>query len=95
MQEAQNLSIEIAWQRLQGVRVDWAGLVVRPTDQRPGHIVSLNGAGDSALVSLPLIHGSSGLLRDLTPWLRAVSTREGQPNVSLRAIRYGWEEQAR
>jgi hypothetical protein len=94
LQEAQNLAVEIAWQRLQGVRIDWARLAVQTTDQRPGHIVSLNAAGDSALVSLPLIHGSKGLLRDLTPWLRAVSSREGQPGVSLQASRYGWEGQA-
>ena len=94
LQEAQNLAIEIAWQRLQGVRIDWAGLAVQGTDQRPGHLVRLNAAGDSALVSLPLIHSSGGLLRDLTPWLRAVSAREGQPDVSLHASRYGWEAQA-
>ena len=89
MQEASSLATEIAWQRLHGVVVDWAALEVVPTAQRPEHLVRLNPAGDSVLVSVPLIHGSTGLLRDLTPWLRTVA-RRGQPiGVELNAARYG------
>lgn len=91
MQEAGALATEIAWQRLQGVEVDWAELSVVPTPHRPEHLVALNGAGDSVLVSLPLVHGSPGLLRDITPWLRSISSRGEPVSVALQAARYGWE----
>ena len=91
MQEARTLATEIAWQRLQGVAVDWAGLSIVPTPHRPEHLVQLNSAGDSVLVSLPLMYGSVGLLRDLTPWLRGISSRAEPPRVALQAARYGWE----
>ena len=90
LQEADTLVTEIAWQRRHGVVVDWAQLAVSPTPQRPEHLVRLNAAGDSILVTLPLIYGSPGLLEDLKPWLRYRVGAGEEVQLRLDAADYGW-----
>jgi hypothetical protein len=91
LQELMMLADEIAWQGRHGVVVDWNELTVRPTPQRPEHLVLLNGKGDSLLATIPLIYGSPALLADITPWLKARVTRGQSVPVQLEAERYGWE----
>ena len=91
LQEALTLGNEIAWQRRHGVAVEWGVLETRPTPGRPEHLVVLNRAGDSILATLPLVHSSPGLLRDLLPWLRNRFSGEPQMTLRLQAGRYGWE----
>jgi len=91
LQEATILANEIAWQRRHGVSVEWDSLMIRPTPQRPEHLVQLNAAGDSILATMPLIYGSPGLLAHLTPWLQSRFTGNAPVTVQLYATQYGWE----
>ena len=95
LQEADTLVTEIAWQRRHGVVVDWDRLAISPTPQRPEHLVRLNEAGDSILVTLPLIYGSLGLLEDLKPWLRYRVGAGAEVRLELDAGNYGWLPTAR
>ena len=91
LQEMMTLSNEIAWQRRHGVAVQWGELSIRATPQRPEHLVLLNAAGDSILVTLPLIYGSPHLLEDIVPWLQSRAGANESAAIQLDAARYGWE----
>ena len=92
MQEAEELATELAWQQRHGVAIDWQALAIRPVPLRPEHLVVLNTAGDSLLVTLPLLSASSDLLPQLLPWLQGRhATEQGPEQVRLRARELGWE----
>lgn len=92
MEEAELLATELAWQQRHGIDIDWEALEVRAVPLRPEHLVVLNGAQDSLLASLPLIHGSPGLLARLGPWLKQRFDSEQAPAaVTLQAAELGWE----
>lgn len=91
LQEAAALAAEIAWQVRHGVAVDWPELTISPTPGKPEHLVRLNAAGDSLLLTLPLLFGSPGLLEDLTPWLRDRWSGAESVRLHLKAADYGWE----
>ncbi|RLQ22346.1 hypothetical protein DWB85_08705 [Seongchinamella sediminis] len=92
MAEAELLATELAWQQRHGVAIDWQALAVRAVPRRPEHLVLLNSAGDSLLATLPLVHGSAGLLQQLVPWLRQRFSGEQAPApVILQASVLGWE----
>ena len=76
-QELSLLATEFAWQRHHGVAVEWNRLSIQATPHQPEHIVVLNAAGDSILVTVPLLYSSLELFIDVRPWLRA--TYEGRP----------------
>lgn len=89
--EAEALAAELAWQSRHGVDISWNALAVSATPLRPEHLVMLNTAGDSLLLSLPVINATPGLLEAIGPWLR---TRygEGEPMpVYLDARSLGWD----
>jgi hypothetical protein len=90
MQELFDLATELSWQQRQGVVVDWDSLEISPTPGRPGHLVRLNAAGDSILVTVPILAASETLLGDSLPWLRAASSGEEAAALQLDASRYGW-----
>ncbi|MEP5567132.1 MAG: hypothetical protein ABJN62_04800 [Halioglobus sp.] len=90
MQEVEVLSTEIAWQTKHGVDTQWYSLSIKPTPMKPEHLVLLNTAGDSLLISLPLLYGTKDALKKVTPWLRGRHASEGPPAVSLEANRLGW-----
>lgn len=91
LQEVEMLADEIAWQRRHGVRVRWDGLSTDATPGRTEHIVRLNTAGDTVLATVPVIHGSRGLLQAITPWIRARVEEGGDASIELDAADYGWE----
>ena len=90
MKELAALSTDLAWQIRHGVAIDWDGLVISATPQRPEHLVRLNAAGDSILASLPLLYESTDLLSDVVPWLNARSTGSIPASIRLDADEYGW-----
>jgi hypothetical protein len=90
LQEMMTLADEIAWQRRHGVSVRWRELSIRATPQRPEHLVLLNSAGDSILVTVPLIYSSPHLLEDIVPWMQGDGTK-APIAIRLDATRYGWE----
>lgn len=89
--EAVRLVDEIAWQRRHGVEVDWRGLAMSTFPGRPGQVLRLNGAGDSIMVSMPVIHGTEGLLARLTPWIRGEMGQGTRTPMALNAAELGWE----
>ncbi|RLA48790.1 MAG: hypothetical protein DRR04_01445 [Gammaproteobacteria bacterium] len=91
LQEMMTLADEIAWQRRHGVSVQWRELSIRATPQRPEHVVLLNNAGDSILVTVPLLYGSAHLLDDIVPWIRGQAGVTEPVAIHLDAARYGWE----
>ena len=90
MQEVEVLSTEIAWQQRHGVNPEWDNLIIRPTPMKPEHLVLLNAAGDSLLISLPLLHGTDDVLSKVTPWLQERHAQAGPPIVVLDATSLGW-----
>ncbi len=93
VQELAALANELAGQRRHGVALEWDGFMLSATPGRPEHLVRLNGAGDSVLVTVPLLFGSPNLLADVKPWLAARVGGEAAPTVRLDAANYGWLEQ--
>lgn len=91
MQEAEELATELAWQQRHSVAVDWDALEILPTPQRPEHLILLNSAGDSLLLTLPLVYGTPALLGQLAPWLQQRHRREGASPLHLHAAELGWE----
>ena len=90
MLEAETLAAELAWQARHDVEVTWDALAVSATAHRPEHLVLLNQAGDSLLISVPLIHATPGLLDALTPWLRQRHRAGESASVQLDATTFGW-----
>jgi hypothetical protein len=89
LHEASTLAAEIAWQRRHGVEMAWEDLAIRPTPQRPEHLVQLNRAGDVVLLSAPLLNAVPAILDQLKPWLRARS--EGTAaRLELEGADFGW-----
>lgn len=91
LEEALTLASEIAWQQRHGVVVQWSTLHIRPTPQRPEHLVQLNAAGDTILATLPLLYRSPRLLQDLQPWIKTRFAGGKRVTLQLQAGRYGWE----
>ena len=85
------LAHEIAWQRRHAVAVQWHDLSLSAVPGRPQHTLRLNRAGDTLLLSLPVLHGSPGLLEAIVPWLRRAAPDNDAPRVMLRASDYDWE----
>ena len=91
MQEVEILATELAWQQRHDIDIDWDVLKIKPTPMRPEHLVLLNDAGDSLLVSLPLLYGTDQLLEQISPWLRQRHASDGPPAISLDSSALGWE----
>lgn len=89
--EAVRLVDEIAWQHRHDVQVNWQALALTAFPGRTEQVVRLNEAGDSILLTLPVIRGTPGLLETLAPWLRGQV--EGGPvrRLDLEAVELGWE----
>jgi len=93
VQELAALANELAGQQGYGVEIDWDGLALAATPGRPEHVVRVNAAGDSVLVTAPLLFASPKLLADVRPWLAARVGSKPAPAVRLDAGSYGWLEQ--
>ncbi len=95
VQEVAALATDLAWQKRHGVDIDWDALAIDTTPGRPEHLVRLNAAGDSVLLTIPLLYATQNLLQDIKPWLRARASGEPPPAIRLDAARYGWLSSAR
>jgi hypothetical protein len=89
--ELDALVTELRWQLSHGVRPDWAALSLSAIPNQPRHMLRLNEAGDSLLLSLPLLHATPGLLASLQRWLQASSEGAPAPAQLLLAAELGWE----
>ncbi|PLW68347.1 hypothetical protein [Pseudohalioglobus lutimaris] len=91
MEEAEMLATEIAWQQRHSVAINWDGMLIKSTPGKTAHLVTINDAGDSLLLSLPLMHSAPDLLRQVTPWLQNRFLPDGQVTLELDAADLGWE----
>ena len=89
--ETAALARELSWQTRHGVEIDWDGLAVSATPGRPEHLLRVNAAGDSILLTMPLLYASESLLADIRPWLHARVTGSDSAAVRLDAADYGWQ----
>jgi hypothetical protein len=89
--ETAALVSELSWQVRHGVEIDWDGLAVTATPGRPEHLLRVNPAGDSVLLTVPLLYASENLLVDIKPWLHARVTAGESAPVRLEAADYGWQ----
>lgn len=92
LQEVLMLADEISWQRRYAVMIEWDILTIESTPSRPEHVVHLNSAGDSVLVTIPVLYRSSGLLKDILPWMQQRLDGAQDPVIKLEAARYGWDK---
>jgi hypothetical protein len=92
LQEVLTLADEISWQRRYAVLIEWDKLVVESTPSRPEHMVHLNAAGDSVLVTVPVLYRSTGLLEHMLPWIQQRLEGVHDPAIEVDAARYGWEK---
>lgn len=90
--ELQLLVAEVRWQQRQGVVPDWSALAISANPHRPEHSVRLNNAGDSLLLSVPLLHGSPGLLPRILPWLRSLADSGNASGLVVQARELGWTD---
>lgn len=91
LQEVLTLIDEMAWQRGHAVSIEWDKLSIQATPRRPGHVVQLNSAGDSILVTIPVLYSSPGLLEDILPWMQLRLEGQQEAEIELDAAHYGWE----
>lgn len=91
MGELLTLAGELIWQRQYSVEVDWGFMDISDTPDSPVHIVQLNAQGDAAMLTVPLLWSTPGLLTQLKPWLRATVNGEKVNKVLLKAADFGWE----
>ena len=92
LQEVLTLTDEISWQRRYAVSIEWNKLMVESTPSRPEHMVHLNAAGDSVLVTVPVLYRSPGLLEHMLPWIQQRLDGVHDPVIEVDATRYGWEK---
>lgn len=91
LQEVMTLANEFAWQQRHAVPIEWDKLDIQSTPRRPEHMVRLNSAGDSVLVTVPLLYGSPGLLEHVVPWIQLRLSNHPDASIELHADHYGWE----
>ena len=89
--ETAALASELSWQTRHGVEIDWDGLAMSATPGRPEHLLRVNAAGDSILLTMPLLYASEDLLADIKPWLHSQVAGDGSAAVRLDAADYGWQ----
>ncbi len=92
LREVMTLTDELAWQQRHGVAIEWENLALQATPHRPEHVVTLNGLGDSVLVTVPLLYRSPDLLQQLVPWLRQRLSNQQEVSIEVDADRYGWQK---
>lgn len=92
LQEVMLVSDEFAWQQRHGVTIQWDELDIQSTPHRPEHVVRLNKAGDTVLVTAPLLYASSRLFEQMIPWIRQRLGHEGEARVELNADLYSWQQ---
>ncbi|MEZ5502552.1 MAG: hypothetical protein R3E50_07745 [Halioglobus sp.] len=90
LQEVVTLANELTWQQNNGALIDWRGMEIQATPHRPGHIVRINTAGDSVLVTIPLLYRSPALFERLLPWLQQRLDDQVPTTIELDAYQYGW-----
>lgn len=92
LQEAISLATEISWQQALAVPIQWSELEIQATAGGAEHLLRLNGLGDTAAATIPLLHANPRLFGHILPWVRQwlVSRQEasiqGGPSHCINSI---------
>jgi len=89
IQEIRSLITELAWQKRHSVSVHWADLSILANTAGQQDTVVLNTAGDTLLLSLPLLRENPPLLAFCIPWLRRVYEGGGSEGLKIDAMTFG------
>jgi hypothetical protein len=92
LREVITLADELAWQQRHGVVIDWSAVKIQAVSHRPEHVIAMNEAGDSVLVTAPLLYRNPELLQNLLPWIRGRLGNQPPASVELDADGYGWQK---
>jgi hypothetical protein len=91
LQEAATLREELVWQQRHAVVIDWDNLEIQAAPHRPEHMVRLNDAGDTLLVTIPLLYSSPELTESILVWLKQPFESQRELTIELDAARFGWQ----
>jgi len=92
LREAISLADELAWQQRNGVVIEWSKVKIQAVSHRTEHVIPVNGAGDSVLVTVPLLYRNPELLQNILPWMRGRLGDQPPASVELNADLYGWQK---
>lgn len=67
--ELNSLLEALSSRRRYGAIIEWPELAIAAMPERSEHAVTVNSAGDVAILNLPLLYGSPELLGAIKPWL--------------------------
>jgi hypothetical protein len=82
--EAINLANAIAWQQRHAVLVDWKSLQIERMSGQPQHKVTLNKAGDSVVLAVPVLYSTGALFQAMLPWIKGRA--EGPNGVEIQVV---------
>ena len=65
------LAALLATETANGTRIDWNRLSIRTPPGGDRQTITLNGNGESAMLTLPALANAAAMFRQLRPWLAA------------------------
>jgi hypothetical protein len=89
--EIRAVAAEMIRQSRHGVKLDWTVLEITSISQSTEYLLRFNSAGDSSVLSVPLMYASGKLIHDLRPWFVARVSRGPDPSLTLNGQVYGWQ----
>ena len=90
--EINNMLRELLQQSNLNVRVDWSHVAIHPLSHREHDMLTLNAAGDTAVLALPILQHNSVLLQTLVPWF-AAQMRGEELGVTVKGSDIDWQAQ--
>ncbi|MFK8046873.1 MAG: hypothetical protein AB8B81_00425 [Halioglobus sp.] len=90
LRELRSLREAINRQIRHGVQVEWKNLALLNTPDKPEHLVILNGAGDSALLALPLLYSNPEVLMRFGRWSSSITKNGETESLRLKAENIVW-----
>ncbi|MDG2046129.1 MAG: hypothetical protein P8J79_02855 [Halioglobus sp.] len=92
LQEAISLANEISWHQALAVPIQWSEFEIQATAGGAEHLVRLNGLGDVAAVTVPLLYANQRLFEHILPWARQWLAHRQEASIQLKAHHYDWGE---
>ena len=92
LQEVISVATEISWQQALAVAIQWSELEIQATAGGAEHLLRLNGLGDAAAVTAPLLYADPRLFGHILPWVRQWLVNREEASIQLEAHHYDWGE---
>lgn len=89
-QEVESLVDALSQQQQYGVLIDWSQFRIDTIPDSLQHAATLNFAGDTAVLNLPLLYENPDVMSALKPWL--INRLSYRPiKLELQADQFGWD----